>query len=241
MNLCLIPGWGLGTTPLLTFSQALAAHIAPTRLLPLPGYEGRPALPDFFTAAQELGQEVKADSILVGWSLGAMLALAFAAHSPPRALVLISGTASFVRRPHWPHGLEAETLLAFRRDITDTPIPTITQFVRGFNRGDRLSKAIFRELTSDLELSASSTVLGQGLDWLGEIDLCPLIHAVRSPTLLIHGENDPLMPLSSAQALAQALPDATLSVLPQRAHAPFAIESEEALQAITDFVGGLDQ
>jgi pimeloyl-ACP methyl ester carboxylesterase len=44
------------------------------------------------------------------------------------------------------------------------------------------------------------------------------LHAVKTPTLVIHGEADPLVDVSGGRATAAAIPDSTLLVLPGMGH-----------------------
>jgi pimeloyl-ACP methyl ester carboxylesterase len=44
------------------------------------------------------------------------------------------------------------------------------------------------------------------------------VRRITAPTLVVHGTDDPLFPLSHGQALADAIPDATLVAVPGMAH-----------------------
>ena len=75
-----------------------------------------------------------------------------------------------------------------------------------------------------------AATLATGLNWLRDVDLRSLAPQIKAPTLLIHGANDPLMPLASAEALAALIPGAELAVFADCAHAPF-ISQPEAFSA----------
>ncbi len=47
-----------------------------------------------------------------------------------------------------------------------------------------------------------------------------LLGTIRVPTLVLHGESDPLIELSSARKFASAIPGATLITYPQVGHLP---------------------
>lgn len=51
-------------------------------------------------------------------------------------------------------------------------------------------------------------------------DIRPLLPAIRQSTLVIHGEQDSIVPLAEAQTLASTLPNARLVVLPGAGHVP---------------------
>ena len=64
----------------------------------------------------------------------------------------------------------------------------------------------------------------------------PLAPLVEAPTLLVHGANDPLMPLPAAEALAALIPDARLAIFADCAHAPFISRPEEFLERVQAFL-----
>src|SRR5690606_33285120 len=100
--LVLIHGWGCdsGTWhPLIPALQELGNVFA----LDLPGFGAAPPLEDFTLEAvlQQLEQSLPPRAILVGWSLGGMLATALAARCPERVtrLVTMASNLCFVSRP----------------------------------------------------------------------------------------------------------------------------------------------
>ena len=64
---------------------------------------------------------------------------------------------------------------------------------------------------------------------LGDYDLRSDLAAVRCPTLVIHGRQDPI-PLESSEAATRALPNARLVVLDESGHVPY-VEAPDALFA----------
>lgn len=53
---------------------------------------------------------------------------------------------------------------------------------------------------------------------LGSTDLTSRLGAIHAPTLLIHGESDAVVPLSTARSLAASIPAARLIVIPEAGH-----------------------
>jgi pimeloyl-[acyl-carrier protein] methyl ester esterase len=230
--LVILPGWALGRGPLQATAEALGGNI-----IDLPGYGETPATADFDSAVDALAERLAPGTTLAGWSLGAMLALAIAAHHPDKVgkLLLIAGTVSFVQRDGWPDAMPTGTLAEFAGAIAADAAAMLPRFVGGFNRGD--SRA--REVTSDiLALTAlpPTEVLLKGLDWLRDTDLRTDAGRVAAPTLLVQGSADPLMPLAAGTALAAMIPGARLCVLEDCAHAPFLSHPADFLAAATAFV-----
>ena len=228
-----IPGWCLGRGPLSATVDALQG-----RFFDLPGYGETPFVSDFDAAADAVAAALPAGATLAGWSLGAQLALAVAALHPAKVgqLLLVAGTASFVQRAGWPHAMPPEMLAEFAAGIAADVDAMLPRFVGGFNRGDARSKEVTRQLLDLADPLPSGAVLAAGLDWLRDVDLRPDLGRIAAPTLLIHGTNDPLMPLGAAETLAAAIPGARLAPFADCAHAPFVSRPDDFLTAARTFL-----
>jgi pimeloyl-[acyl-carrier protein] methyl ester esterase len=231
--LVFLPGWCLGRGPWQPTVDALGGRIAD-----LPGYRGAPLLDDFDAAAGALAASLAPGTILCGWSLGAMLALAAAARAPDKVakLVLVGGTASFVQREGWPHAMPPAVLAEFAAAIAADPAAMLPRFVGGFNRGDARAKPVTHELLELADPLPPAATLAAGLAWLRDVDLRTVTPAVRTPTLILHGDHDPLMPLPAAEALAALLPAARLDAFADCAHAPFISDPATFRQRLAAFV-----
>jgi pimeloyl-[acyl-carrier protein] methyl ester esterase len=228
-----LPGWCVGRGPELAAVDALKGTI-----LDLPGYRDAPLVADFHAAADNLAARLQPGTSLCGWSLGAQMALAIAARAPEKVgkLVLIAGTVSFVQRDGWPHAMPPEMLAEFATNVATDIEAILPRFVGGFNRGDARAKEVTRILLDLADPLPPAATLATGLGWLRDVDLRPLAPLVEAPTLLVHGTNDPLMPLAAAETLAALIPGARLAVFADCAHAPFISRPEEFLERVQAFL-----
>lgn len=71
----------------------------------------------------------------------------------------------------------------------------------------------------------------------GEVNLLAHAAELQLPTLVLHSDQDRLVPLSQAQQLVQALPDAQLTVIKGAGHVPILTRPAEVSRAIQDFFG----
>ena len=71
---------------------------------------------------------------------------------------------------------------------------------------------------------------------LGRTDLTSQLKAIRAPTLVIHGECDRVVPLSTARELTDAIPDAHLVVIPDAGHVANQEQPEAFNAAVRDFL-----
>lgn len=241
----LLHGWAMTPAAWAPVRAALAR--APAFAPALPGHAGQ-------AAAAGVGIEAWADAlaptlpqgaVLVGWSLGALVALALARRHPARVarLVLIAGTARFVAAEAsadeptaepWP-GLAAATVAAFRSSFRSSPQATLRRFLALQCLGETDRRNTHEVLTGALDTLERPEALAAGLDLLASTDLRGELADVLQPCLLLHGEHDALMPLAAAHCLARALPNARLQVLDGSGHALPLSRSVECARAIQDF------
>ena len=228
-----LPGWCVGRGPL-----RLTVDAQNGQFFDLPGYGNAPLITDFYAAADDIALRLETGTTLIGWSLGAQLAIAIAARAPEKVgkLVLIAGTTSFIQRAGWPHAMPPEVLAEFTTGVAADIEAMLPRFVGGFNRGDTRAKAVTLELLKLADPRPPSITLATGLNWLRDVDLRPLAPQIKAPTLLMHGANDPLMPLAAAEALAALIPGAELAVFAECAHAPFLSQPEAFNARLSTFI-----
>lgn len=229
--LVLLPGWGSSARVFAPLADRLAGA-AEIRFeeLPLPGDrdEGTPGLE---AALEALVERLPARAVLVGWSLGGMLATRFATRHPERvaALVCIATSPSFTAREDWPLGMPADDFEAFARGFAADPDAQLARFAALQAMGGRDAREVARRLLS-ARGGADPARLARGLRWLGTLDLRG--QAPGPPMLRIFGGRDRLVPAALA---AQADPG-TSWVIPDAAHAPFLSHPDAVAARILDFL-----
>ncbi len=159
-------------------------------------------------------------TVLVGWSLGAMLALELCAQGyAPAGLVLISGCVSFCRRPDYQLGWPAAVLRGMRQRLRMAPDEVVQDFHRQLLC--RREAACQERLAALLPHGQDPAWLAAGLEYLGRTDLRPLLPRVRAGTILVvHGTADRITPPAQAHFLAAHLPAARLMLLADTGHVP---------------------
>jgi pimeloyl-[acyl-carrier protein] methyl ester esterase len=209
------------------------------RALPLPGYAGaaEPASGGIDTLARAVAAAAPERCAVLGWSLGAQVALAWARSAPRQVerLVLIGATPSFVRRDDWGAAVDSHVLHEFCVELASDPARTLNRFILLQARGDAAERELARALRTHVA-QANERVLRHGLLTLRDTDLRRTLREVSQETLLVHGERDTLVPLEAAEYLASRLPRAALSVFGAASHAPFVTRTAEVARLIRAFL-----
>jgi pimeloyl-[acyl-carrier protein] methyl ester esterase len=175
-------------------------------------------------------------AIACGWSLGAIRLQKSAMVERLSRLILVGATPRFVQAPDWPCAQSPELLDSFSAAVAADPRAALRRFAALLNQGDDHARELTRHLTTLIAARIDdATALAAGLAELRDTDLRKSAVAAGLPTLLIHGERDPLMPLAAAQWLAEHMPDARLEVISGTAHAPFLSQPERFTQLLWEF------
>lgn len=219
-----------------------------------PGYGGSPPLPGGSTHAALLScLEALVDAwgfdraSLVGVSMGGGLALGFTLEHPERLdrLVLVDSYAL------------QETAPAHKLSYLYIRLPFLVRLTWALTRASRALarqalKSIFfdpnlitPELVDEVFAAVRSPGVGQAfysfqrseLHW-GGLRTCYLdrLGELRLPTLLVHGNNDTLVPLKYARRAANLIPGARLHIIPSCGHWPQREKPEEFNQALGEFL-----
>lgn len=158
-------------------------------------------------AAKMRGRIAAAPSppLVIGWSLGGMVALdAMATGSPPpvAGLVLIASTPRFCTAPHWPWGPAPAALRALRAGLRRDPRRALRGFLAGCAEPDPVGAGTLdRRVEAALDLGLPH--LAAGLDYLDTTDLTgrPVLPELR--IAYIHGEADRVIPWQASDTLAK--------------------------------------
>lgn len=70
-----------------------------------------------------------------------------------------------------------------------------------------------------------------------KFDVSSGVEEIQKPTLILHGDEDRVVPVSNAVSLSEKLPDATLRVFQGAGHLVFVERADEVNEEILDFLG----
>lgn len=217
-RLILLPGWGLGVSPLEPLAAALQGldeHLQ-VQIEPLPAMDSS----DLEEWLDELDATLPDNAWLGGWSLGGMLASELAARRGERCcgLLTLASNPCFVAHDGWPSAMPAETFDAFLAGCHADSQVTLKRFGLLCDKGAEDPRGLSRLLVSGAPNTPSS-VLMPGLELLAQLDTREALLAYRGPQLHLFAGLDGLVPAEAASDLLALLPDVEIGLIEQAGHA----------------------
>ena len=239
-DVVLLHGWGMHSGIWDGILPELVSRYRVT-LIDLPGH-GR-SVPAGFTLdglVNDLNEIMPVHSILVGWSLGAIVAQRFAITFPEKLdkLILVSGTPRFVDEDGWPHATRQEVFSQFSHDLAQDYQSTLKRFIylqsRGSEKAGETQKQLHETMVNGPQ--PDSVSLRCGLDILGSADLREELNKIQCPVQLIMGERDTLVPVEVGNNIIEMLDKANLEIIPGAGHAPFLSRPAKFIQVVNSFI-----
>lgn len=179
------------------------------------------------------------EAVLLGGAEGGPMCALFAATHPERVSALILGS-SYARRkwaPDYPWGLGEEVQQRIL-DAYDTRWGTESFGVRALAPSLAEDPRFRRWHAQACRFAGTPASARAWFEITMEIDIRDVLPAIRVPTLVVHREQDRVIPIEAARYLAERIPDARLVELPGSDHYPFSGSSHDFADAVEEFVTG---
>jgi pimeloyl-ACP methyl ester carboxylesterase len=174
---------------------------------------------------------------VLGISMGGMIAQEFALNYPERVekLVLCStncGASKSVQAEPKVLNLLMAGASAKPEDIVKNTIPVL--FTEDFIKSnpDYIKKVTEAILKAPMTLDASMRQLKAIMAW----DSYARLPKIKSPTLVMHGKKDILIPAQNAKIIADRIPGAKLAYFEKTGHALFSQETDKVLETLLQFL-----
>ena len=180
-------------------------------------------------------------AIILGVSEGASMAAMFAATHPERtrALLLWGAMAQWVATEDHPWGLSREEYDRLIQDVQDN-WPS-EWYVRGpgVGLGPDADDALVQFWIRYGRAGASPSAAAAYERMNAEINIRPILGAIKVPTLVMNRTGDPLAPCDAARDMAKRIPGARFVEFPGNSHPITAIAPEKVLAEIQAFLTGV--
>jgi len=245
-NVVLLPGWGFKSSIVNSISDCLAERFD-TVCLDLPGHGTMECIPRLQASCDAYAAAVAAraprQALWIGWSLGGLVAMQVALSYPERVqgLVLIASTPQFVRSHEWQAAMAEADFDDFDKDLANDVQRTVTRFCLLQVRHSRNAANTLRYMRVHLAVDDDSAIEGfsAGLRVLRTTSLVSRTCEISSRTLLVYGNNDPLVPTAAGSYLANTIAAAELHIIDGAGHAPFISHPQSFTDLLTGFIESL--
>jgi pimeloyl-[acyl-carrier protein] methyl ester esterase len=169
--------------------------------------------------------------VLVGWSMGALVALQACSEISDRlaGLVLVSATPRFTASDDFLYGLADNEARGMRLKVQRNSQRALEGFYsRLFAPGELESCANAAEITQLLAAidSPETDAILAALDALVAADMRQLLPFIALPTLIMHGGQDRICLPEAAAYLLEHISGSEKLLIPECCHAPFLTSSE---------------
>lgn len=177
--------------------------------------------------------------MVLGWSLGGLIALDMAQRAPERVVgvVLIATNPCFTKRRDWPHALEVGVFESFAQQIAAAPARGLKRFavlqaLNGLHQAE-----VIRELQAATSwMPPDPQVLLATLRSLSQTDLRHVLMGLRCPVALVLGDQDALVSVAIRSALVALAPRLCCTVVAGAAHAPFLSHPVQIAAHVKEFL-----
>ncbi len=156
-------------------------------------------------------------TIVVGWSMGALKAIDLYFKYPEnvKGLVLVSAFPKFLRSLDYTQGLPPVMLRNLEKKIDDN-LESGLKFFYELLFPDKNMHNLMREIKTPNREETFADI-----EKLKVVDIREKLKDIAVPTLMIHGSFDPIVPVESAEYMADNIPNSELQIFEGVGHVPF--------------------
>lgn len=178
--------------------------------------------------------------VLVGWSMGAQIALQACAALSGRVagLVLVSATPRFIASDDFPHALADKEACGMRLKVQRNAQRALEGFyTRIFAQGERdhhLSSSEISQLLSSIVPPDTDGIL-EALDSLARTDMRSLLPLITVPTLILNGSLDEICLPEASTYLKEQISASEQIVFQGCGHAPFLTVKDQFNRVLNRF------
>ncbi|MBM2829761.1 MAG: pimelyl-[acyl-carrier protein] methyl ester esterase [Gammaproteobacteria bacterium] len=240
-TLCLIHGWGFDSRVWEGLVTQLPAHWQ-IITLDLPGYGANVKLDPpagINLVAEMLIPFIPCNAVLVGWSLGGMVAIKIASllGVDIDTLILLASTPCFVKKSGWPHGMEPELIKKMADQLSGDSHKVLQEFSVLAAKGDDIPRQTIRDLRTSAAYGNTSTkTLVSGLDILRDADLRSDMSELKCRVVMLLGERDHLIAKTTGPATQILCPHTQLAYITTAGHAPFISKVKPTADMIIKYI-----
>ena len=239
-DLVFLHGWGFNSAVWHPVAEQLIKDYR-VSLIDLPGF-GRSANVASTYKLDELIEllmpHIPKNAMLLGWSMGGLIAQGLALKYPDHLekLILLSSNAQFVADDNWPNAMQRNVLDGFMGDLVENFSRTLQVFLMLQAQGGDHVRETVRQLKTTLYAHGEpdEAALRGGLLLLKNTRFVSQLSEFKLPVYLLNGRLDRIVPLPAAEAMLKKIPRSKLHVFENASHAPFISHYSEFMTVLRE-------
>lgn len=238
-KLVLVHGWGFSSAIFSEFASQLRGEISgefEVELIDLPGYGENDA--ECPAALQDVGAKIMPkianDSVVVGWSLGGLVALQLAIDFPKKVeqLIMLAATPCFVQKADWRIAADTELSAQFYQQVEEKGSLAVNGFYKQLAAMEQQPRNVLQEIKQQGKCCAEKDTLLRSLEILHSTDLRQQLPSIHKKITWIYGDNDQLVPAQTDLPTSNSC----IEVITGAGHIPFMSQQEKCLHLIKEAV-----
>lgn len=238
INLVLIHGWGCDSRtwqPLLESLQTFAS----VTLIDLPGFGTSSVVPEFSLDAvlDKIVAQLPQNAVVMGWSLGGMLAVQLAVRFPDRirAIITLAANLKFVAAPDFPTAMARAVNRQFNQGFAQDPQATLKLFGGLLAQGDADERSLLKQLRRcDAGLVTDNWL--PALQLLAVLDNRVTFAQLVQPGLHLLADKDALVPVAAADLMRKINPYQEVKIFENTAHALHWSKPQAVIEYVAHFL-----
>lgn len=244
-DVVLLHGWGMHGGIWGKFSELLSKSCK-THVIDLPGLGYSHDIENEFTLdaitlviEEYINKDIQQPVILIGWSLGGLLALNILQRNNVEIdkVIFVATTPCFTKKNDWANAVEKSVFNDFAKDLENDYKKTLKRFLALQARGSDLARDELRELNKVLNERGDPNfdALKSGLNILESTDLRSQ-KKNEITSMMILGKKDTLVPFSISNEFETMFPNIEKVIIEKSGHAPFITKPEFCAEKIKNFI-----
>jgi pimeloyl-[acyl-carrier protein] methyl ester esterase len=190
-NLVLIHGFGFGSYIFTELEQKLKNQYNITTLN-LPGHGGNEFVSDDLDDwVNNIKDKIPENAIILGWSLGGLLAIKLTQILPIKKLILVASSPKFVNDGIWQYGIPTNNFKMFSDNLNANIAKGLTRFVSLQGLEKYQIKTLKLQISQNLPTALG---LNNALHILKNTDLRKELLHIKDKTQVILGNKDTIVP-----------------------------------------------
>lgn len=238
-TIVLLHGWGCDSEswqPLMPMLKKLSAVIA----IDLPGFGASEVVEvlSLEIILASLAKQLPHKAVLIGWSLGGMLAVQLAARYPEKItrVLTLAANAKFVASHDYSAAMSETINCQFNNSFAKNSMVALKLFSGLLAQGDVNERGLLKKMRALEKPERINHNWLQLLTLLSAIDNRSALISLSQPGLHLYAVGDALVPVSAAAEICDLNSSQSIRIIPDAAHAMHWSQPELIIKTIREFL-----